>query len=327
MAETRDRLRRTLALLPTLVCMYASGETTSLSALAAQIGTTPATLADDLDAMTALELPTEQVPEYFDFDLSGNSLRVNAVPLVLTDSARTVRLTEPEAASLLAFIDEVANAVDDEADEALDELADTIAAAAGIPASLTSWSSAGPVPDKDVLTTMLAAAAQHLSCQITYMGRQAAPYRTLVDPYHLRLERGFWYAIVRQTDGASAGQERVYRLDKIAHAELADAYVPDPIDLDAYTDGVFRPNRPPSIARVRFDDEIASWAQERWGEGRECDDGTREFDIEYHDEDWLIRTLSLFGTAFEVTEPQELRDAIVARCEDTGAERARHRAG
>ena len=316
MAETRARISRTLALLPTLTRLQASGETASLADVAANAGMTTETLVADLEALRALELPTEQLPDYFEFEIDGDALRVLSVPLVLTDSTRMVRLTEPEAAALLSFIDEIATTVGEDADDALESLADSIAEAAGAPAGLTCWSSVGPVPDREVLSTLLTACTEGRSCTITYLGRQAQPYQARVDPYHLRLERGCWYAIVRLGDGRHAGQERVYRLDKISEAALESPYDPTPIDLDDYADGVFRPNRPPKIARVRFDAIIAPWADERWGDGLTCEDGRREFDIEYHDDEWLLRTLSLFGSEFEVIEPQEVRDAIVARCED-----------
>lgn len=293
MSDTLARLRRSALLVPRLMRAYREGATLSLKDLAVAVGTTPSVLRRDLDALAAVEFDSTERPNYFSFDVTGAALRVTAVPLMFDGDIGPSRLTEPEASALLAFLDELELWGEDHSE--LESLTTAIARAAGLPEGVRSWFAGGPIPREEVFQALLGAAREGRRCRITYTGSGGSLYETLIDPYHLRMERGMWYVIARLGEGKQAFKERVYRVDKIAKVDVLGAYEPDPIDLDRYADGVFVPSGEPKVKRVAFSPEVAPYAVERWGEGRVNDDGWTEIDIEYFDEGWLERTLAVFG--------------------------------
>jgi predicted DNA-binding transcriptional regulator YafY len=185
---------------------------------------------------------------------------------MLTGRPQRVRLTEPEAGALLSFLEELE--LDCADNSKLEELETLVAHAAGAPEDVRSWSAGGPIPAEHVFTPLLEATRDSLRCRISYTGSGGDLYETLIDPYHLRMERGMWYAIARLAEGANAGAERCYRLDKIASVAAEEPFDPDPIDLTAYADGVFRPSGEPRSVTVVFSEQIAAYAEERWGPGR-----------------------------------------------------------
>jgi len=292
-ADTLARLRRSVLLVPRLMRAHREGTALSLNDLAATVGTSPTVLHEDLDALAAVEFDSDERPNYFSFDVAGDSLRVTAVPLMLDGHAGPARLTEPEASALLGFLDEIEFSGEDHED--LEGLATAVARAAGSPEDVRSWFTGGPIPSEDVFRPLLGAARDGRRCRITYTASGGSLYEVLIDPYHLRMERGMWYVIARRVEGEQAFKERVYRVDKVTKVEVLEAYESDPIDLDRYADGVFVPSGEPRVERVAFSPKVAPYAVERWGDGELNDDGWTEIDIEYFDEGWLERTLAVFG--------------------------------
>ncbi len=292
MADTLSRLRRTALLLPRLLRAHDASVPMELADTAEALGTDARTLTGDLTALQDIEFESDDRPNYFSFEIAGNEVRVNTVPLMLRGKPQTVRLTEPEASSLLSFLDELE--LGESEDEALENLELAIARAAGAPEGIRCWSAGGPIPAEEVFTAILNATREHLRCEISYTGAGGNLYAVGIEPYHLRMERGLWYAITRLAEGPHVGEKRCFRLDKIATVEVGGPFEPRPINLSKYSYGVFRPTGEPMIATVTFSDRIAAYAMERWGPGRPVADGV-EVDIEYWDDGWLERTLAVFG--------------------------------
>jgi predicted DNA-binding transcriptional regulator YafY len=256
------------------------------------LGSDQATLRADLAVLAQIEFEGEQRPNYFSFAFSVDDLTVSVVPIMFSGTLPHIRLTEPEASALLGFLGELE--IDAEDEGALDALELAVARAASAPDGVRSWVSAGPIPDEEVFTRLLGAARTHRACRITYLDTRGRPYEVTIDPYHLRMERGLWYVIARMTARPHAGQERTFRLDKIASVEVGAPYAPDPIDLSKYADGIFQPSGQPKHVRVVFSEKVAPYAEERWGQGHRVTGGV-EIVIEYVDEGWLERTLAVFG--------------------------------
>jgi predicted DNA-binding transcriptional regulator YafY len=227
--------------------------------------------------------------------------------------ATTVAITGPLAASLLRAVHGARSRL--EADEpVVRHLTQALASAAGVPAAAAPWPSAAPLPEAPVMEAVRTAIGSTTTLNIEHL-RQDGSVRTLVvEPYHVRLESGFWYLLARM---AADGAERALRLDKVLLARPGEPYQPRPIDLDRYLGGVFVPLESGSVATVRFGSCSAEYAQERWGDGRPVGGGDVEIDIPFRREHFLVRALAESGTDYEVIAPAELRAGVLTRARAT----------
>jgi predicted DNA-binding transcriptional regulator YafY len=230
------------------------------------------------------------------------------------------RLAGPHAAALLLAVHAVRDRLDGDVPE-VRHLTQTLASAAGVPALAASWRPDLPLPDGDVMRAVRTGLVEQRALCIHHLQQDGQVRRLHVEPYHVRLEGGFWYLIGRLADEDT---ERVLRLDKIVSAAAEDRFDPRPVDLDRYLGGVFVPGDPGAVANVRFGAHSAVYAQERWGMGTELSDGSVEIEIPYEREHFLVRTLAEFGRDYEVLSPASLREGVCARAEAT---RARYATG
>jgi predicted DNA-binding transcriptional regulator YafY len=230
------------------------------------------------------------------------------------------RLSGPQATALLLTVHRVRDELG--ADEhRVRHLTQALASAAGVPAQAAPWRPDMPLPDDDVMRAVRAGITEHRVLYIHHIQQDGEMRRLHIEPYHVRLEAGFWHLIGRLADDRS---ERVLRLDKVVSAAAEDPFVPKPIDLDRYLGGVFVPADPAATAVVRFGARSAAYAQERWGPGRPLEGGGVELKIPYEREHFLVRALAEFGTDVEVRTPSSVRAGVRARAE---AALARYGAG
>jgi predicted DNA-binding transcriptional regulator YafY len=230
------------------------------------------------------------------------------------------RLSGPQATALLLVVHRMRDRLGD--DEAcVRHLTQALASAAGVPAQASPWRADVPLPDDDVMRAVRAGITEHRVLYIHHIQQDGEVRRLHVEPYHVRLETGFWHLIGRLADDHS---ERVLRLDKVVSAAAEDRFVPRPVDIDRYLGGVFVPADPAAMAVVRFGPHSAVYAQERWGPGRAQADGSVELEIPYDREHFLVRALAEFGADVEVRSPKSLRAGVRARAE---AALARYGAG
>jgi predicted DNA-binding transcriptional regulator YafY len=230
------------------------------------------------------------------------------------------RLSGPQAAALLRTVHRVRDRLGDD-DTRVRRLTQALASAAGVPAQASTWRSDVPLPDDDVMRAVRAGITEHRVLYVHHIQQDGEVRRLHIEPYHVRLETGFWHLIGRLADDHS---ERVLRLDKVVSAAAEDPFSPRPIDLDRYLGGVFVPADPAATAVVRFGTRSAVYAQERWGPGRALADGVVEIEIPYDREHFLVRALAEFGTDFEVRTPKSVRAGVRARAK---AALARYGAG
>ncbi|TLM74740.1 MAG: WYL domain-containing protein [Actinobacteria bacterium] len=317
MPDTFDRMRRLCTLLTRIRRLHDFDKWAPLTSFAEAAGVTPQVMREDLDALASIEFDESYIPNYFTFEIdAADHVRVTALPIAATDAMKApAQLTPPEAASLLSFLAGL-QPLAGGCDEALSGLVEAIAQAAGVPQTARSWDALGPVPDEAILAEVRACMDQDLLCRIGYIRGDATRYEAVIEPYHLRLERGMWYLFARPHEGDTAGEQRTYRVDKMWKAESTDEpFEPYPLDLARYADGVFPPDTPQRTARVAFRDQAAAYAQERWGEGDDLGDGRIAITVEFASVDWLLRTLALYGAEFEVLEPAGLREVVRTRAE------------
>ena len=194
--------------------------------------------------------------------------------------------------------------------DAVRHLTRALARAAGLPPQASPWDADHPFPDRSVMSVVQRAIWSDLLVQVSHLQQDGELRDLVLEPYHVRLEGGYWYLLARVADD---GRERVLRLDKIRWAQTQGGFAPRPLDLDVYADGVWVPAEPGTEATVVFGASSAAYAQERWGLGEQLDDGSVRIEIGYLLAASLIRTLSQFGSDFEVQAPPELRSAVRAR--------------
>lgn len=218
------------------------------------------------------------------------------------------RVSEPEAAAMLRMVHEVRTGLGDE--DAVRHLTHALARAAGLPQQAAPWDVDHPFPDRGVMSVVQRAIWSDLLAQVSHLQQDGEIRDLLLEPYHIRLEGGYWYLLARVADD---GRERVLRLDKIRRAQTRGAFTPRPLDLDFYADGVWIPAEPGAEATVVFGPSSAAYAQERWGRGEPLDGGSVRIEIGFRRPESLIRTLSQFGSDFEVEAPPGVRSAVRAR--------------
>jgi predicted DNA-binding transcriptional regulator YafY len=231
----------------------------------------------------------------------------------MPETNRLPRLTGPHATALLLVVHAVRGKLDGTIPE-VRHLTQTLASAAGVPALAAPWRADMPLPDDDVMRAVRTGLNEHRVLYVHHLQQDGEVRRLHVEPYHVRLEGGFWYLIGRLAD---EGTERVLRLDKVVSAAAEDGFTPRPVDLDRYLGGVFVPSDPGAVARVRFGPRSAAYVQERWGAGTELPDGSVEVEIPYQREHFLVRALAEFGRDYEVLSPRSLRDGVRARAQAT----------
>lgn len=231
----------------------------------------------------------------------------------MDETAPVPRLTGPHATALLLAVHETREQLDGTVPE-VRHLTQTLASAAGVPAMAAPWRADMPLPDDDVMRAVRAGLSEHRVLYVHHLQQDGEVRRLHIEPYHVRLEGGFWYLIGRLADD---GTERVLRLDKVVSAAAEDPFEPRPVDLDRYLGGVFVPADPGAVALVRFAPRSAVYAQERWGAGTELPDGRVEIEIPYQREHFLVRSLAEFGRDYEVVSPASLRAGVRARARAT----------
>jgi proteasome accessory factor C len=162
---------------------------------------------------------------------------------------------------------------------------------------------------REVLTT---AARERRACALTYVksGAENATAR-VIHPYALAYGEGLWYAI-----GYCLVEEniRVFRIDRILAADLAEGTfeVPGDFDVRTYLDAgrVFLPTREREV-RVRYSPRIARWVRERasWtADAIELDeDGSVVVRHRVADPHWVVSHALQYGAEAEILEPHDLR--------------------
>ncbi len=231
----------------------------------------------------------------------------------MADASHSVRLTPPQASALLKAVHEVRDRLGVD-NHTVRDLTRTLADAAGLPAEAHPWPTEAPLPDAEMLASIRAAVVEHRSLLVQHLRQDGTLAEILIEPYHIRLESGFWYLVCRKgTDRAQS----VVRIDRLQSAVASHPFDPMAVDLDRYLDGVIVPKEPLRSARVRFGPRCAEFAKYAWGEGEETPDGGVVIDIPYAHDHWLVRTLMEFGCDFEVLSPAEVREGILSRARAT----------
>lgn len=317
----KDQVARLLTLVPLL---HAHGEM-PLGAAAEALGTTPEQVLRDLRVLFMVGLPGGYPEDLIDVDLEAlegpdgpdpsGMIRVSNADYL----ARPLRLTPTEATAMIVALRALRDGSGAETREIVDRALGKIEAAAaeGPAASRIDPGVDRREPELAALADRLRAASERqVQVRLTYYvpSRDEESERR-VDPRGVVTARGASYL---DAWCHTAGAPRLFRLDRVAAAEVTDDPVASPPeaprDLSA---GIF--TRSEELERVTLHlQPPARWITEYYPveEVRTLDDGVTEVVLAVADERWLTRLLLRLAPHAEVVGPSRYRDAFAAAARD-----------
>jgi proteasome accessory factor C len=300
-ASSADKARRLIALLGRLH----EGTHMPLATLAAELGTTPAELASDLETLSVCGIapytPMELVPVLID----GDVVEVwGSVPAM----RGPVRLSPAEAAALAAALAAAGFSADDPLSGKLlaassaafdaEELARTLRTAASTHTPATFEALAAGIAGREVLA-------------IAYQREGAAePTLRRVEPLQLFADRGAWYlsAWCRK-----AGAFRTFRIDRVRGVQRTGETFDPAARGEGLSTTAFATSDLPT-ARMRFA-AADTFSEREWPGARvveEFPDGGLVAEIPYAGTDWIARRVVARLGGVEVLEPASVREAVSA---------------
>jgi proteasome accessory factor C len=313
----KDQVARLLTLVPLL---HVHGQM-RLGDAAETLGVSPGQLLSDLKVLFLVGLPGGYPDDLIDVDLdrlegpegplSDGLIRISNADYL----ARPLRLTATEASAVIVALRAMRNGAEDDTREIVDRaLAKLEAAAAAGPAATTI----DPGPDAaDPAALALAdrlrrATEQRRQVRLTYYvpARDEESDR-VVDPRGVVAARGLTYL---DAWCHSAEAPRLFRLDRIAAAEVLESPIATPPKAPRnLTEGIFAQSDDTTLVTLRLT-PAARWVveyypveavrTERWG--------AVEVDLLVADRRWLRRLLLRLAPNAEVLEPPEYADDFTA---------------
>jgi proteasome accessory factor C len=297
--SSADKARRLIALLGRL----REGTRVPLATLAAELDTTPAALASDLETLSVCGIapysPMELVPVFVD---DGIVEVWGSMPAM----RGPVRLSPAEASALAAALSAAGFSADDPLSAKLlaassaafdaEELGRTLRTSGATHESTTFEALAAGIATREVLA-------------IAYQ-REGADSPTLrrVEPLQLFADRGVWYlsAWCRK-----AGAYRTFRIDRVRAVEpTGESFDPDARP-DGYEPAAFTTAGLP-VARLRFAPG-ESFSERDWPGGSVAEtlaDGGLVVEVPFAGTDWIARRVVARLGAVEVLAPANVRQAV-----------------
>lgn len=299
-----DRLRRLLLVVPAARARPGI----QLDELARTLACEPAELRKDIDLLACVG-----APPFLPDDLIDIELRDDRVYVSLPQSFdRPTRLTATEAAALVAATR--ALAPDDPlVASAIGKLTKGVAPEqkALYEALLARFGAAAPDETDALVTTLREASERRDEIEILYFARsELSPRARVVRPRALAAADGVRYLAARN----DRDEERLYRLDRIAHAKPTGrgfAALPE-IDLNAALARVagLDANEELPRATLRFSRGVAEAARARHPHARPVEGGAVEAAVSFATLPWLISYTLSWGGAATLVEPPQARRAL-----------------
>jgi proteasome accessory factor C len=306
--DASAQLKRLLAIVPRI----ADGEEHSIDSIAAMLGVTAETVANDLVS----------VGERYDTPggfIEGLQVFIDAqrVSVRTNHFLRPMRLTSAELHALdlgLAMIRAERPAEEwPTIDRARKRIEAAIAKLPGDTVPESDITVANVAPPNVHLDVVRESLARRRKLRIAYRrGDSTAAVDRVVCPHRLILAGPGWYLVAhcQRSNGV-----RVFRLDRIDDAQiLSETYAaPGPDALGAHLDhGPVFESGAPATLRVRYAPDIARWIRERL-DGTVEDDGSYVVEHPLADADWALRHVLQYGAQAEVLEAPDVRQAVRGR--------------
>lgn len=318
--QARDQVGRLLTLVPYL---HARG-TVHVDQAARDLGTTPKQLVKDLKVLLMCGLPDGYPDDLIDVDLDAledggdGVIRVSNADYL----ARPLRLTPTEASAVIVALRALRNSAGPDTREVLDRTLGKLEAAAAHGGVDQIDPGQGVVdPDVALLARRLQEAVeQRRQVRLRYyVPSRDEETERVVDPHAVTRGQGYAYL---DAHCHTAGAPRLFRLDRIHHAEVLDSAVsttPRPgRDLPA---GVID-DQETVVVTLRLAPE-ARWVVDYYPvlssrpEDPAQPEGALVVELRVADERWLTRLLLRLAPYAEVVAPQEFTDSFTAAARAT----------
>ncbi len=309
--KAEDRLRRLLVMLPWLMEV----EHVPLAEVASRFAMSEPEVVRDLELVAMCGLPP-YVDEMIDVFVDDGIVHVG-VPRLFR---RSLRLTAPEAFSLLAAARTAEELPGADAGGALQRGLDRVTAAlrdAGVLGDAAVDGDGDPTtgveidldrpPLADLVATAVADGAQ---LRIDYFSpTRDEVTRRVVVPRHVFVDRGNWYL---RADDEASGEARTFRIDRIESAEPTGVTVP--VDPALAEPAEFFTDRDVPRVRLRVTPR-AAWILDRYPHdsaepvtGRSVPPGSIEVELPVASEQSLARLLVRLGPDATVVDPRGAGD-------------------
>jgi proteasome accessory factor C len=318
----KDQVARLLTLVPLL---HARGEM-PLGAAAEAIGASPEQVLSDLKVLFMVGLPGGYPEDLIDVDLDAleGPTGPNAAGMIRISNAdylaRPLRLSPTEATGMIVALRAMRDGATDETREIVDRvLAKLEAAAAEGPAAARIDPGVDPrEPRMLALADRLRDASErHVQVRLTYyVPSRDEESERLVDPRGLVTANGMTYL---DAWCHSAEAPRLFRIDRIAAADVTDQPVETPVeeprDLSV---GIFTQSEDTAPVTLRLAPP-ARWVVEYYPveSVRQEDDGTLEVDLLVADDRWLMRLLMRLAPHATVVSPQRYAEEFTHLTQET----------
>jgi proteasome accessory factor C len=313
-AGAKDQVARLLTLVPFL---HTHGQV-RIDEAARALGVDEEQLVKDLMVLLMCGLPGGYPDDLIDVDL--DALEAGVIRVSNADYlARPLRLTPTEASAIIVALRALRNGAKDDTREVVDRALTKLEAAAAEGSAATQIDPGLNAADADqalLAVRLRRAVEQRRQVRLTYyVPARDEESERVVDPHGLITHRGLTYL---DAWCHSAEAPRLFRLDRVAAAEVLDSTVavPDvaPRDLG---DGLFTSSSDTTPVTLRLQRQ-AHWVTEYYpmDDIRPQDDGTLEVDLQVADERWLTRLLLRLAPYAEVVAPAAYGEAFTAAAQE-----------
>ena len=181
-------------------------------------------------------------------------------------------------------------------------------------------------PDSDVLLTIADAVHHRRPISIRYTARDGRRTERTLHPYGIVAHSGHWYVTGQDPELGEDGEDRTFRLDRIADARTLPGSFEPPAEPDSARrvlsgfakadyryEVVLRIQGTPEQIRARIPASVAAVDE------APDDDGRLRVEIHAESLDWLPPVLASLDLPFAIERPAELRELVLAFAERLAA--------
>ena len=313
----------------TLLELLQSGGTRTMAELADRLGVDGRTVRRYVDHLIDLDVPVESVRgRYGGYRLAAG---FRMPPLMLGDDEALAVLLGLIAGRRSGLMTSAGTASETAAAKIRRVLPKRVAVKLeSVLESLAFTDQSGEVdaPNTDVLLTIADAVRHRRPISIRYTARDGRRSERTLHPYGIVAHSGHWYVTGEDPELGDGGEDRTFRLDRIADARTLPGSFEPPADLDSAQrvlsgfaaadyryEVVLRVQGTPERIRARIPASVATVTEAADGD----DDGWPRVEIHAESLDWLPPLLASLDLPFVIERPDELRELVLAFAERLAA--------
>ena len=313
----------------TLLELLQSGGTRTVAELADRLGVEGRTVRRYVDHLIDLDVPVESVRgRYGGYRLAAG---FRMPPLMLGDDEALAVLLGLIAGRRSGLMTSAGTASETAAAKIRRVLPKRVAVKLeSVLESLAFTDQSGEVdaPNTDVLLTIADAVRHRRPISIRYTARDGRRTERTLHPYGIVAHSGRWYVTGEDPELGDGGEDRTFRLDRIADARTLPGSFEPPSDLDSAQrvlsgfatadyryEVVLRVRGTPERIRARIPASVATVTEAADGN----DDGWLRVEIHAESLEWLPPLLASLDLPFVIESPDELRELVLAFAERLAA--------